>query len=103
VLVEAARLDEEHAYGAVFARLAEARLAGGDAAGSLEAVERRERNHGPDPESAYRRGLAQKSLGRREDARRSFAEARSLAASAAPFQRARARKWALLAFVAGLS
>lgn len=102
-LLEAAKLDEEHAYGAVLARLAQARLEGGDAAGSLEALERRDRNHGPDPECAYRRGLAQRSLGRREEAKRSFAEARSLAASAAPFQRAQARKWALLAFVAGLS
>lgn len=102
-LLEAARLDEEHAYGAVLARLAQARLEGGDAAGSLEAIARRERNHGPDAESAYRRGLAQKNLGRKDEAKRSFAEARDLAASAAPFQRAQARKWALLAFVAGLS
>jgi tetratricopeptide (TPR) repeat protein len=101
-LLQAAEIDEEHAYGAVLARLAEARLAEGDAEGSLEAIERRERNHGPDPESAYRRGAAQKVLGRREEARRSFAESRRLAASAARFQRAQARKFALLSLVAAV-
>ncbi len=102
-LREAASLDEEYAYGAVLARLAQARLQGGDAEGALEAIARREKNHGADPESAFRRGVAEKRLGRRQDAKKSFAEARKLAASAVGFQRAQARKWALLAFVAGLA
>jgi tetratricopeptide (TPR) repeat protein len=101
-LEEAAAIDEEHAYGAVLARLAEARLAGGDPEGALEAIRRRERNHGPDAESAYRRGLAEKAAGRKAAARASFAETRRLAGSAARFQRARARKWALLSYFAGL-
>jgi tetratricopeptide (TPR) repeat protein len=101
-LGQAARIDEEHAYGAVLDRLAEARLSGGDPTGALEAIERRERNHGADPESAYRRGLAEKQLGRKESARASFAEVRRLASAAAGFQRARARKWAFLSLFAGL-
>jgi Flp pilus assembly protein TadD len=101
-LEEAAAIDEEHAYGAVLARLAEAKLAAGDPEGALEAVRRRERNHGPDAESAYRRGLAEKAAGRRTEARASFAETRRLAGSAARFQRAQARKWAFLSYFAGL-
>ena len=101
-LEEAVAIDEEHAYGAVLARLAEARLASGDPAGSLEAIRRRETNHGPDAESAYRRGLAEKAAGRKSEARASFAEARRLAGSAARFQRAQARKWAFLSYFAGL-
>jgi tetratricopeptide (TPR) repeat protein len=101
-LEQAAAIDEEHAYGAVLARLAEARLAAGDPEGALEAIRRRERNHGPDAESAYRRGLAEKAVGRRTEARASFAETRRLAGSAARFQRAQARKWALLSYFAGL-
>ncbi|HEV8114441.1 MAG TPA: tetratricopeptide repeat protein [Planctomycetota bacterium] len=102
-LARAAEIDEEHAYGAVLARLCEARLASGDAEGALDAIVRRERNHGADPESAYRRGVSEKALGRKQEARKSFAEARHLASSAARFHRARARKFALLAFVAGLT
>jgi len=102
-LARAAAIDEEHAYGAVLARLSEARLASGDAEGALAAIRRREANHGPDPESAYRRGLSEKALGRKEDARKSFAQARRLAGSAALFRRSEARRWALRAFVAGLT
>jgi tetratricopeptide (TPR) repeat protein len=101
-LERAAAIDEEHAYGAVLARLAEARLAAGDAEGALEAIRRRERNHGADAESAYRRGLAEKAIGRKVEARASFAETRRLAGSAARFQRAQARKWAFLSYFAGL-
>ena len=101
-LAEAAAIDEEHAYGAVLARLAEARLAAGDPEGALEAIRRREANHGADAETAYRRGLAEKAVGRKADARASFAETRRLAGSAARFQRAQARKWAFLSYFAGL-
>lgn len=101
-LEEAAAIDEEHAYGAVLARLAEAKLASGDAEGALAAIRRRETNHGPDAESAYRRGLAEKAAGRKREARASFAETRRLAGNAARFQRAQARKWALLSYFAGL-
>lgn len=99
-LQAAAAIDEEHAYGAVLMRLAQARLAIGDAQGALEALERRDRNHGPAPESAYRRGQALKALGRRDEARVSYREASKLAGSAARFQRGEARKWGTLALLA---
>jgi tetratricopeptide (TPR) repeat protein len=99
-LAAAAALDEEHAYGAVLMRLAEARLKVGDIQGAIEALDRRDRNHGPDPESAYRRGRALKALGRPDEARASFAEVSKLARRAAGFQRAEARKWAALAVLA---
>lgn len=101
-LQAAAAIDEEHAYGTVLMRLAQARLACGDAAGAIEALERRDRNHGPDSESAYRRGLALKALGKRDEARASFREASILAGTAARFRRGEARKWAALAFLARL-
>src|SRR5258705_1118964 len=72
-LAQASAIDEEHAYGAVLARLSQALLANRDAQGAFDAIVRREKNHGADPESAYRRGLAEKALGRKQDARKSFA------------------------------
>ena len=98
-----AAIDEEHAYGALLMRLSQARLAARDAQGALEALDRRDRNHGPDPESAYRRGLALKALGRRPESRASFAEAATLARTSAGFRRGQARKWAALATLARLS
>ena len=99
-LEAAAAIDEEHAYGLVLMRLAQAKLAAGDAAGAIEALDRRDRNHGPDAESAYRRGKAMKALGKRDEAQASFREASKLAGSAARFQRGAARKWAALAVLA---
>lgn len=99
-LEAAAAIDEEHAYGAVLMRLAQARLAIGDARGAVEALERRDRNHGPDAESAYRRGRALKALGRPDEARASLREASRLAGSSATFRRGEARKWAALAVLA---
>jgi len=96
----AAAIDEEYAYGNLLMRLAQARLACGDAAGSLEALERRDRNHGADAESAYRRGLALKALAKRAEARASFQEASKLAAAGGSFRRGEARKWGTLAFLA---
>lgn len=99
-LEAAAAIDEEHAYGAVLMRLSQAKLAVRDAEGALAALERRDRNHGPDAESAYRRGLAQKALGKRAEARTSFDEASKLARTSATFRRGAARKWGTLAFLA---
>ncbi len=93
VLDAVAAEDEEYRYGAVQLRLAEARLGAGDAAGSLEALERFERNHGPSPESAYRRGLAHRAAGDPEAARAALDEVGRLASRAASFQRAEARRW----------
>lgn len=99
-LEAAAAIDEEHAYGTLLMRLAQARIASGDAAGSLEALDRRDRNHGPDAQSAYRRGLALKALGKRDEARASFQEASKIASAGGSFRRGEARKWGTLAFLA---
>ncbi|QDU68094.1 tetratricopeptide repeat protein [Engelhardtia mirabilis] len=95
--------DEEYAYGGALMRLAEATLASGDPAGSLELLERVDRNHGPSPEAAYRRGRALVALGRSAEAKTAFASARQLADEAPKFQRSEARGWALKAWWAGLT
>ena len=92
-LESAAVLDPEHAYGGVQLALARARQASGDAEGALAALETFDRNHGASPESCYRRGLALRRLGRRDEARTSFARVGQLAGRAARFQRAQNRPW----------
>ncbi len=99
-LERGAELNEEHAYGRILLRLAEAQQATGDHDAALAAVERFERNHGESPESAYRRGVALKGLGRAADARTALAEVSSLAQRAAKYQKKGASAWVLRAFVA---
>jgi tetratricopeptide (TPR) repeat protein len=101
-LERALALEEEHAYGQVLLRLAEAQLARGDAEASLAALERFERNHGPGPEWAYRRGRALARLRRRAEARASFRRAGELASQAVGFQKQGARAWAFKAFLASI-
>jgi hypothetical protein len=101
-LERAAHIDEEYAYGAVQLRLAEALHAGGKHAEALAALERFERNHGDNPECAYRRGRVLKALGRRDDAVKSFARVPDLARTSARFQRGAARGWIVRAFLARL-
>ena len=95
-------IDEEHAYGAALLSLAGAYERRGEHQASLEALERVERNHGPSPESAYRRGRALAALGRREQARAALAEVSSLAKSAARYQARDGQAWALRAYWTGL-
>lgn len=102
-LAHAASLDEEHAYGSVLLRLAQAQLAARDAQASLATLERFERNHGPNPESAFRRGLALKALGRRDEARRVLSEVQRLAAQAARFQKSAQRGFVVRALLARLT
>ncbi|MHC4375350.1 MAG: tetratricopeptide repeat protein [Planctomycetota bacterium] len=73
--------DEEHGFGAALMRLAEALAGAGRHADALERLERFERNHGANPESAYRRGQALLELGDRERARRVLAECAELYAT----------------------
>lgn len=101
-LADAAALDEEHAYGQVLLRLAEAERRAGRPDEALATLERFERNHGPSPEQAYRRGRALAALGRKAEARASWVEAGRLASRAAGFQKRAARGWALRAFLARL-
>ena len=102
-LERAVGLDPEHAYGAAQLALSRARLASGDAAGALAAVDAFDRNHGPNPESAYRRGVAQKRLGQRAEAAASLRQVGELAARAARFQRSAHRTWVLRALLARLA
>ena len=101
-LERAAEIDEERAYGAVLLRLSEARLAAGEAAGALDAVARFERNHGHNPESAYRRGLALRSLGKPAEAKSAFSEVARLAAQSARFQKSAQRAYVFRAWLQGL-
>jgi predicted Zn-dependent protease len=94
--------DEEHGYGAAMLVLAETRAACGDDAGSLELLERLERNHGVSPESAYRRGAALKRLGRKDEARSALAEVGTAASEAAGAQRRGAAAWQFRALLARL-
>lgn len=87
-------LDEEYAYGAAMMRSAEVLSRQGNHEDALTRLVTFERNHGPSPESAYRRGLALKGLGRKADAAAAFDEVESLAAQAAKYQRRAGGGWA---------
>jgi tetratricopeptide (TPR) repeat protein len=95
-------LDEEHAYGAASMRRAECLLALGRPEEALDALGVFERNHGPSPEHAFRRGRALRALGRRDEARRAFSEVGELARRATRYQRREAAWWALRAQLARL-
>ncbi len=89
--------DEEYAYGAAQLRLARALRRTGAHEQALAALETFERNHGPSPESAFRRGQVLRALGRRDEARQSLARVGELASQAARYQRTEASGWALRA------
>lgn len=95
-----AALEEEHAYGAAQMRRAECLQRLGRAQEALDALHVHERNHGPSPEAAYRRGVALRALGRKAEARTAFAEVGELARRAARYQRRAAGLWALRAGLA---
>src|SRR5207249_3841049 len=91
-------LEEEHAYGAAQLLLARSLLALGRGTDAVSALERFERNHGPSPESAFRRGAALRSLGRKDEARRALAEVPVLVRQATRYQRGASQWWALRAW-----
>ena len=99
-LRSAAAIDPEHAYGAVQLALANAHLREGDCDASLAALDHFDANHGPSPESAYRRGLALKQSGRKDEARACFRQVGQLAERAATFTKKRQRGWVLRAWLA---
>jgi tetratricopeptide (TPR) repeat protein len=101
-LTRAHDINEEHAYGAVQLRLGEALLKAGKGEAALEAFERFERNHGPSPESCYRRGTTLRALGRKQEAKQTFSRVQDLAAKAATYQRGSNRGWVLRATLAKL-
>mgnify|MGYP001609328133 CR=1 FL=1 len=99
-LERAATIDEEHAYGGVQLALAEVYARRGNSERVLSALERFDRNHGPNPESCYRRAVELKRLGRRDQARACLRQVGELAAHAARFQRKANRAWVLKALLA---
>jgi len=101
-LERAAAIDAEHAYGGVQLSLSEACLELGRWDAALEHLATFERNHGPSPESACRRGLALKGAGRRDEARRAFSEVSALARASARYQRKDHRRWVVRAHLAKL-
>lgn len=92
-LWRAVGLEEEHAFGAAQLRLAEALLAAKHPEAAREALLTFERNHGPSPESAYRRAVAARALGRADEAAGALAELEALARQAPRYQRAEAERW----------
>jgi tetratricopeptide (TPR) repeat protein len=93
-------LEEEHAYGAAQMRRAECMQRLKRHGAAFEALRTHERNHGPSPEAAFRRGQVLRALGRRSEARAAFAEVAELARNAARYQRRAAGWWALRAGLA---
>jgi hypothetical protein len=96
-LENAVRLAPDHAFGTPWLRLSQALLARGLGDRALEAVRHFESDHGPTPESAYRRGLALARLGRGREAKDAFAEVSRLAAQSARFQKSSQRSFVLRA------
>jgi len=94
------RLEEEHAYGAAQMRRAECLQRLGRHEQALEALGVFERNHGPSPEAAYRRGQTLRALGRRTESRQAFGEVAELARRATRYQKRAATWWALRASLA---
>jgi hypothetical protein len=94
-LERATAIDEEHAYGAAQLGLARARARQGRHEDALAALAVFERNHGPSPESAFRRARSLARLGRRAEARRAHEEVARLAARATRYQKREAVGWAL--------
>lgn len=92
--------DEEHAYGGVLMSLAEAQRRASHPDRALESIERFERNHGPKPESAYRRGKALAALGRKEESQSAYREISKLAGEAVRYQRSEARSWVFRGWLA---
>jgi len=95
-------IDEEHAYGAAQMRLAETQARAGRFEEALAALGTFERNHGPSPEAAYRRGAALRTLGRKDEARAAFREVGELARRATRYQRREAGLWSMRASLARL-
>jgi len=101
-LERSVELEEEYAYGGAQLRLAEALMEAKRNEEALAVLTIFERNHGPSPESAYRRGLAHKLAGERDEARSAFDEVAGLARQAARYQRTSAGMWSMKARLASM-
>lgn len=87
-------IDDEHAYGV--ARMMEARCSMklGQYQAALLSLETLEHYHGASPESSYRRGLALKALGRREEAHAALGDVGELLRASARYQKRSGARWA---------
>jgi tetratricopeptide (TPR) repeat protein len=93
-------LDEEHAYGETMLRSIELVQSMGEHAQALARLKRYRRNHGPSPESAFRRGQSLAAAGDGKAAREAFDEVQELAGQLAQYQRRGAAAWQLRARLA---
>jgi len=101
-LAQAAAMAPEHAYGGVQLALASAEQANGRVEKALAAIDTFESAHGATPESAYRRGVLFKRLGRAQEARASFSSVSGLYAQTPRFQRRAQSPWLWRARFAGV-
>lgn len=97
---QALSLDEGVGFGEPLLRGAETLLRLGRAEDALAWLERFERNHGPSPESAYRRGLASGKLGLKEEAEQALGQVAQLAEQRVGSQRRSDGTWVLRARLA---
>jgi hypothetical protein len=102
-LERAVALNSEHAYGDVQLALVRAQLELRRTDEALASLARYEREFGPNPESAYHRGLALRLEGKRAAAKAAFREVGELAARTPRFQRKAQRPWVLKAWLARLA
>jgi tetratricopeptide (TPR) repeat protein len=101
-LQRAFEIAPEHAYGALQLSLAQACAKSGDSSAAMAALDRYERDYGRSAESAFRRGQVLAALGRKAEARASYAEVQRLTSQGERFERRNRKLWALRAFFARL-
>ena len=100
-LEAAVQMEEELGYGQAQLDLAQVCARQSDWRAGLEALERFERNHGANFESAYNRGRLHAQAGERALAREAYKGAVELAKEAPRYQRGRATWYALRAAIRG--
>ena len=101
-LRRALELDALIGFGKPWLRAAEASQALGDDNQALIQLQHFERNHGPSPESAFRRAQVYKKLGQTDKASAARKEVPLLAAELAKYQRNSSLQWVLRARFMGL-
>lgn len=99
-LDRALSLDEEHAYGAAMLCSIELVQDMGEHAQASARLKRYELNHGPSPESAFRRGQSLAAAGNAAAAREAFDEVPRLIGQLAQYQRKGTAAWQLRARLA---
>lgn len=90
-------IDEQIGFGKPWLRAAQASYELGSYPSALAQLQHFERNHGPSPESAYRRAQVHQKLGQKSEARTALDEVPRLAAELAKYQRRSGFEWVLRA------